>query len=270
METKTIVQEVTFSATPNEVFEALMDPEKHAKFTGATAEIQRKPGGKFSLYGGSLTGSVVELEKDRLIVLDWRASDWPSGHYSRLSLSLNPLHGGRGTQLSLIQAGVPAEHFNDISNGWQEYYWSKMAVYFRDEKAAVVMRFVEELKNRHNLAVIDELFAKDFVSHLPLRDLPTGRDGQKAAAMAIFDAFPDVHVTVADIVVEGDRVVERSTVHATHLGEFNGVPATGIDVHWTENHIYRLENGRIAELWSEASFHDLMEQIATAAAKRAA
>jgi len=56
-------------------------------------------------------------------------------------------------------------------------------------------------------------------------------------------------------------VVERHTAHATHVGEFNGVPATGRKVSWTENHIYRLENGKIAETWSEVSFHDLMAQL---------
>jgi predicted ester cyclase len=46
-----------------------------------------------------------------------------------------------------------------------------------------------------------------------------------------------------------------------HSGEFNGVPATGKNVFWTENHIYRIQNDRIAEAWSEVSFHHLMAQI---------
>jgi len=49
-----------------------------------------------------------------------------------------------------------------------------------------------------------------------------------------------------------------------HSGEFNGAPATGKKVFWTENHIYRLHNGRIAEAWSEVSFHHLMVQITSA------
>jgi predicted ester cyclase len=91
--------------------------------------------------------------------------------------------------------------------------------------------------------------------------LPPGPTSQKAVGKAIFDAVSDVHVTVNDTIVEDDRVVERHTARATHAGEFNGVPATGKKVFWTENHIYRLENGRIAETWSEVSFHDLMAQI---------
>ena len=68
-------------------------------------------------------------------------------------------------------------------------------------------------------------------------------------------------MTVNDTIVEDDRVVECHTARATHVGEFNGVPATGRRVFWTENHIYRLENGKIAEAWSEVSFHDLMAQL---------
>jgi predicted ester cyclase len=69
----------------------------------------------------------------------------------------------------------------------------------------------------------------------------------------IFDAFSDVHVIVNDTIVEGDRVVERHTARARHTGTFNGVPATGRDVGSTENHIYRLKDGKIAEAWSEVS-----------------
>ncbi len=76
-------------------------------------------------------------------------------------------------------------------------------------------------------------------------------------------------MTVDDTIVEGDRVVERHTARAVHKGEFHGVPASGKKVYWTENHIYRLENGRIAEAWSEVSFHDLLAQISAPAGKAA-
>jgi predicted ester cyclase len=70
-----------------------------------------------------------------------------------------------------------------------------------------------------------------------------------------------VRVTVNDTIVEGDRVVERHTARARHSGTFNGIHATDREVFWTENHIYRLHDGKIAETWSEISFHDLMAQI---------
>ncbi len=260
MKSKMITHEVTFSASPNEVYEALVDPAKHSKFTGAPAMIERKAGGKFS-YGEVLSGEIIELKQDELIVLSWRADDWPKGHYSRVTYTLNPLDDGRRTQLSLVQTGVPEDKFDEINNGWREFYWTKMANYFRDEKVALVRRFMEEFKNKANLDIVDELFAPDFVLHLPGTTMPPGPEGQKAAGRAIFAAFSGVRVTVEDTIVEGDRVVERHRAHAVHTGEFNGVPATGRKVHWTENHIYRIKDGKIAEAWSEVSFHDLMAQI---------
>lgn len=268
MKTKTITQEVTFCAGPHEVYEALMDPKKHSKFTGAPASIERKPGGKFS-YGEVLSGKFIELTEDERIVLSWRANDWPEGHYSEVTYALSPLADGRRTQLSLIQTGVPEDKFDEINKGWQEYYWTKMAAYFRDEKVALVRRFMEEFKNKANLNIVDELFTRDFVLHLPGVTMPPGPEGQKKVGKAIFAAFSNVQVAIEDTIVEGDRVVERHRARADHAGEFNGIPATGRKVFWTENHIYRIKDGKIAEAWSEVSFHDLMAQI-TAKDARAA
>jgi uncharacterized protein YndB with AHSA1/START domain/ketosteroid isomerase-like protein len=263
METAAITHEVFFHASPKEVFEALTDSAKHSKFTGAPAEIRPEVGSKFSLYGGSLTGTILELTQDALIVQSWRADDLPDGHFSTVSYTLAPLHDGRGTHLSLIQTGVPSEHFDEINQGWRDYYWTRMATYFREEKVAVVRRFMEEFKNKANLDIVDELFTSDFVLHLPGVTLPPGPAGQKTIGSGIFAAFSGVNVTVNETIVEGNMVVERHTAHAVHSGEFNGIAATGKNVYWTENHIYRLQDGKIAEAWSEVSFHDLMKQIST-------
>jgi len=126
---------------------------------------------------------------------------------------------------------------------------------------AVTRRFLEEFKNQHKFAVIDELFAPTATIHLPAEGLPEGPEGQKAIARGIFAAFPDVHVTLDCVIAENDFVAERHTARAAHKGEFMGVPATGRSIYWTENHFYRLENGRILELWSEWSFQQLMAQL---------
>ena len=73
--------------------------------------------------------------------------------------------------------------------------------------------------------------------------------------------FPDVHVTVEDLLADGDKVIERTTATATNTGEFNGIPPSGNPVTWTEIHIYRLENGKIVELWSEINLLGLLTQI---------
>jgi len=174
METSTIKHGVTLNASPHEVYEALIDPAKHTAFSGAPAEINAKPGGKFSFYGGQLEGTTLELEKDRRIVQNWRSTNWPKGHYSRVTYELTPLAEGRATLLLLSHSEVPLQDAADINRGWHTYYWTKMAAYFREQTVAVVRRFMEEFKNKANLNIVDELFTPAFVLHLPGPEVPRG------------------------------------------------------------------------------------------------
>ena len=124
--TKTIEQTVTFNAAPHDVYEALIDSEKHSQFTGAKANISREVGGDFSAYDGALSGSILELVPDAKIVQTWRGSDegWVPGHYSTATFTLEAVDGG--TRLTFVQTGVPEQSFEQISQGWQTYYWAKM------------------------------------------------------------------------------------------------------------------------------------------------
>ena len=121
---------MTFKASPHEVYEALMDAEKHSQFTGATASISRETGSAFTAYDGALSGTVIELVPDTRIVLSWRAPDesWPPEHYTTATFSLEDVDGG--TRLTFVQTGVPEQSFNDINEGWQTFYWSKLEEFF--------------------------------------------------------------------------------------------------------------------------------------------
>lgn len=122
--TKTIRQTATFKASPHEVYEALVDSRKHSKFTGGKVTMSRKIGGAFTAYGGSLSGTNLELVPDKKIVQAWRADDWPAGHFSRATFSLKKVKGG--TQLSFYQSCVPDEHYTGIKQGWIDFYWKPM------------------------------------------------------------------------------------------------------------------------------------------------
>jgi activator of HSP90 ATPase len=124
METKIVKQTVTFKASPHDVYEALMDSKKHARFTGDKATISRKVGGKFSVFDGYSEGTNLELIPDSKIVQTWRASDWPEGLYSKVTFLLNKIEGG--TRLYFTQTGIPEKQFNDIAQGWRDYYWAPM------------------------------------------------------------------------------------------------------------------------------------------------
>lgn len=130
-----------------------------------------------------------------------------------------------------------------------------------ERNKTITRRFMEEFKNGHKMEAVDELFSPAAILHLPAEGLPNGAEGQKMIGKVIFEAFPDVHVTLEDVIAEGDRVAERHTARATHKGAFMGIAATGKKIYWTENHIYRLEGGKIVELWSEWSYQKLMNQL---------
>jgi len=128
MKTKTLHQSVVFEADPHEVFEALMDSKKHAAFTGAKANIGRRVGESFSVWDDWATGSNVEIVPNKKIVQRWRGTDWPKDHYSTVMFELKKVD--RGTRLDFTQIDIPEAVYEEIAQGWKEWYWEKLKVYF--------------------------------------------------------------------------------------------------------------------------------------------
>jgi activator of HSP90 ATPase len=124
METRNIKQSVTIKASPHDVYEALMDSKKHAKFTGGKASISRVVGGKFNAFDDYCEGVNLELVPDKKIVQSWRANDWLEGHYSKATFAFKATQGG--TNLTFTQTGVPEDQYDAVSQGWREYYWAPM------------------------------------------------------------------------------------------------------------------------------------------------
>lgn len=124
MAAKSIRQTVTFKAKPHDVYEALMDSKKHAKFSGAPASISREVGGKFTAYGDYIEGTNLQLKKDKKIVQEWRGSDWKKGLISKVIYNLSPVKGG--TRLTFYQSGVPGGQYESIKKGWLDFYWTPL------------------------------------------------------------------------------------------------------------------------------------------------
>ena len=126
MKTKTIRQTALFRASPRDVYEVLMDSRRHGELTGSKASISRKVGGKFSVYGGEITGSNLVLMQDKKIVQAWRydMDGWPKGHYSKAVFTLSRL--GNRTRLSFVQSRVPQACAEEIAKGWKDYYWGPL------------------------------------------------------------------------------------------------------------------------------------------------
>ncbi len=121
----TIHQTVTLPAPPNIVYKTLVDAKAHARFSGHPAQLAAKPGGRFSHYGGALGGFVVLLQKNRRIVLAWRASSWAEGDYSIADFVLTKV--ANGTRVEFTQSGVPTASAKSIASGWHEHYWAPLS-----------------------------------------------------------------------------------------------------------------------------------------------
>lgn len=128
MNTKTLHQSVAIQASAHDLYEALMDSKKHAAFTGADAKISREVGGKFSVFDDWATGVNVELIPDMKIVQKWRGGDWPEGYFSEVTFVFKKTK--NGTRLEFTQTDIPEEFFEDMEQGWIEWYWEKLKSYF--------------------------------------------------------------------------------------------------------------------------------------------
>ena len=121
------------------------------------------------------------------------------------------------------------------------------------ENEALARRYIEEVFNKGDVGVIDELVAADFVEHNPYPGQAPGIEGEKQAISNLRSAFPDLHTTIEDIVAEGDHVVVTVTARGTQKGEFMGSPATGAPVTDTQVHILRCAGGQCVEHWGEVN-----------------
>lgn len=130
-----------------------------------------------------------------------------------------------------------------------------------EENKAIIRRSVDDFWNKGNLAAADDFYAANYVGHDASGLHAGGLEEFKRSATAIFTGFPDLQVTIEDVVVQGDKVVKRWTARGTHKGEFMGIPPTGNQVTITGIDIYRIAGDKIEECWSNSDTLGMMQQL---------
>jgi steroid delta-isomerase-like uncharacterized protein len=108
---------------------------------------------------------------------------------------------------------------------------------------------------------IDELVESDAVIRTPLPLEATGAELLKEVFAGLHRAYPDLHITIEDLIEEGDKLVSRNTVTGTHQGEYMGIAPTGKAVTYNEIFIFRFAGGRIAETWGVVDVLSQMKQL---------
>jgi predicted ester cyclase len=105
----------------------------------------------------------------------------------------------------------------------------------------------ERLFNHGEISIADEVVSEEFINYDAPPDAPTGPAGLRYIVTQLRTAFPDIHFEVEEMVAEDDKVVARTTMSGTHLGDFFGIAPTGRRVAQEQIHILRFENGKTVE-----------------------
>jgi steroid delta-isomerase-like uncharacterized protein len=126
-----------------------------------------------------------------------------------------------------------------------------------EENKAIVKRWNEEIWNRRNVDIIDDLADASYVNRVDNSD----REGYKRFAAAVLAAFSEGGISVDDVIAEGDKVAIRWTMHSIHTGEYTGIPPTGRSVTISGMSIYRIADGKVVEDWSNYDGLGMMQQL---------
>ena len=133
MKTTTIKQKIILPALPGEVYDALLDAEKHSEFTGSKATGKHKVGAEFTAWDGYISGRNLELEKGKRIVQEWVTTEWPENYPpSRLEFTFKEVDGN--TELTMVHSEIPTDQEEELKQGWIEYYWQPLKTYFEKRK----------------------------------------------------------------------------------------------------------------------------------------
>jgi steroid delta-isomerase-like uncharacterized protein len=124
-----------------------------------------------------------------------------------------------------------------------------------------VRRLVEQLVNKGNMAVVDEMFATNFFNHSPAAGTMPDREGIKQLISIMHNAFPDYHNIIEDLIAEGDRVAVRVLCRGTHRAEFMGIASTGKSVEFSAVSIFRFAGGKVVERWNIIDNLVLLQQM---------
>ena len=130
-----------------------------------------------------------------------------------------------------------------------------------EENKAIGSRIIEEVWNKGDLAAVDELVSPNHIYHFPGREDIKGPEGLKQFATMARTAFPDLHITIDDMIAEGDKVACRFTWRGTHKGEMMGIAPTGKQVTVTGIVISHFVGGKEVEVWESTDSLGMFQQL---------
>jgi steroid delta-isomerase-like uncharacterized protein len=119
-----------------------------------------------------------------------------------------------------------------------------------EENKELVRRYYADVLNGRNLDAVGDYYADERII-----------EGVRRGCFAYFQAFPDLHLSVEDLIAEGDKVFCRSTMTGTHDGEYKGIPATGRHISSESAEMFRIADGKFVGYWCLSNVAGLMRQL---------
>ena len=119
--------QIDFAASPQRLYQAILDQKQFTAFSGLPATIDPTPGGAFSMFGGKIVGRTIELVPDQRIVQAWRPTHWDPGIYSIVHFESIP-HAAE-TTLMFDHTAFPEGEYDSLDSGWQSHYWNPLKKY---------------------------------------------------------------------------------------------------------------------------------------------
>jgi steroid delta-isomerase-like uncharacterized protein len=131
-----------------------------------------------------------------------------------------------------------------------------------EQNKAIARRLIAELWNNGNLSVADEIFSPNYEHHdSSTPDFGRGPESEKKRATLYRTAFPDLHLTIEDVIAEGETVMTRWSCRGTHKGDLNGIAPTGKQITISGVTVARASNGKMAESYVNWDALGLMQQL---------
>jgi predicted ester cyclase len=125
-----------------------------------------------------------------------------------------------------------------------------MEGFMSEQSKERVRQYYEQVLNGRDLDAVGDFFTDERVV-----------EGVRRGCFAYFDAFPDLHISIDELVAEGDKVFCRSTMTGTHDGEYKGIPPTGRHIASESAEVFRVADGKFAGYWCLSNVAGLMRQL---------
>jgi len=158
--------------------------------------------------------------------------------------------------LTVILLGYPTMAQPTTSNQ------SKTMKTLQEENTAVVLRFNKEFIEQGNMKSFKELVGDDVINHAAPAGTPSGPESMRYFIIEVLrKGFPDIKVEIFDQVAEGDMVSTRKALHATHSGEFMGIPPTNKKVTFQVIDMVKIRDGKYVEHWGISNIPEVMKTL---------